>query len=698
MNPISYVSRFVSGTHDDKAQSEINNVIARVTQLSGAEAQSETMRAIDHSIAAEIGVLSRNCSDQLIATLKQQDPPLLGEAIKAGLNEVAKTLLELIPSEIDAPDRFGKTPLILAVERENIEMVKTLASAGASPHATDARGCTALIWAAMTGIVDLVKSLFGAGAIQSVDVQDKMGNTALMAAVRRGYFDIAKVLITEGQANVLLANRAGETALSLARERADPELLALVTDAFRASRAGVSALAKHEQAASMAVKLRDDVQAAKDLLKNPDANIETLNDQGDTPLQVAVKAGDRNLIAEPHAHGADMNALDHERADPSIAVSQQQDPPFFDFAVNAEPDSEAEESLDVLLSEPDVPDHQEHTDQLISLPRNHDPSLLHQAIDARLDDEAKTSLDVLSSETDAPDPSQKIPWALFVESRNIGHYDTSPPLVRATMAKKMSEVEDLLRGDASQIVNGQDRNGNTALIVAINRGYLKIAEILIKTGHANASLANHAGQTPLSLAVQDDDEELVDLLCTHGANVNARDEDGRTAVMAAYDASNKGMVEHLISMGADIRLADNEGRTLLHLAARQGDDEGVRSLCESGADVNAQDVNGFSPLVHAIQSGNPDAVEVLLSNAADVNARDNEGRTVMFHLSDNQSSYGWHSTAFKATFDRLFEAGARLEAMDEKVLEKLYPQWGFDQAQRVRLGLHVTGFASDSRG
>lgn len=415
MNPISHVSRFVFGTYDDKAQIEINKAIDRITQLSGAGTQPETMRAIDHSIAAEIGVLSRNCSDQLIATLKQQDPPLLGEAIKAGLNEVTKTLLELIPSTIDAPDRFGKTPLILAVERENIEMVKTLASAGASPHATDARGCTALIWAAMTGIVDLVKSLFGAGAIQSVDVQDKMGNTALTAAVSRGYFDIAKVLITEGQANVLLANRDGETALSL--------------------------------------------------------------------------------------------------------------------------------------------------------------------------------------------------------------------------------------------------------------------------------------------AVQDDDEELVDLLCTHGANVNARDEDGRTAVMAAYDASNKRMVEHLISeVGADITLADNEGRTLLHLAARQGDDEGVRSLCESGADVNAQDVNGFSPLVHAIQSGNPDAVEVLLSTAADVNARDNEGRTVMFHLSDNQSSYGWHSPAFKATFDRLFEAGARLEAMDEKVREKLYSQWDFDQAQRARLGLPVTGFASNSRG
>ncbi|CAM3763774.1 ankyrin repeat domain-containing protein [Bordetella tumulicola] len=275
MNPISYVSSLVYGTNDGKNRSGINEAIANLKEQLDGETQSEALHERDSEAAGKIDALYQAHPHQLIAVLKQQDPPLLGEAIKAGFNEVAKALLKLVPSDIEGRDASRKTPLILAAESGNKPIFEALLRAGASVHATDARGCTALIWAAMTGIVDFVKSLFGAGAIQIVDAQDNAGNTALMAAISRGHLEIATMLIREGHANVSLANHAGDTALSLATGRGDTDLIGP--------------------------------------LCSSGADVNAPDPEGFSPLIRAIQAGNLKMIVALVLNGADANVRDRDK-------------------------------------------------------------------------------------------------------------------------------------------------------------------------------------------------------------------------------------------------------------------------------------------------------------------------------------------------------------------------------------------------
>ena len=65
------------------------------------------------------------------------------------------------------------------------EIAKLLLEHGADASARDGNGCTALIWAAAWGNVELLRILLGAGA--PVNAKNRDGTTALMAAATKGW-------------------------------------------------------------------------------------------------------------------------------------------------------------------------------------------------------------------------------------------------------------------------------------------------------------------------------------------------------------------------------------------------------------------------------------------------------------------------------------------------------------------------------
>lgn len=86
-------------------------------------------------------------------------------------------------------------------------------------------------------------------------------------------------------------------------------------------------------------------------------------------------------------------------------------------------------------------------------------------------------------------------------------------------------------GDCAEL-NRRDHAGNTPLTLALNRNSLKAAFKLVDAG-ANVHLANHAGETPLMLAAELGDLELVRLLLRFNPDLNATDRHGETAALKA---------------------------------------------------------------------------------------------------------------------------------------------------------------------
>jgi ankyrin repeat protein len=117
-----------------------------------------------------------------------------------------------------APDRRGRTPLMAAVQSrkpDKPEAIRYLIDNGADVNARDQLQGTALVRAAGSfGDLDSVQVLLSAGA--EVNVQDKNGMTPLMWAARWGDAQRVEALVAAG-AKVTVRDNNGKSALDWAR-------------------------------------------------------------------------------------------------------------------------------------------------------------------------------------------------------------------------------------------------------------------------------------------------------------------------------------------------------------------------------------------------------------------------------------------------------------------------------------------------
>lgn len=128
--------------------------------------------------------------------------------------------------DVNTVSNIGMTPLMMAVLRRKLEMVKFLITHEANIDAKRPEfGQTALMWAANGGQEQMVQFLVEQGA--DINMQDEKGWTALMWAARRGSSAVINVLLA-ANANPHLTNHNGETALSLATQTGHQKSLQLL--------------------------------------------------------------------------------------------------------------------------------------------------------------------------------------------------------------------------------------------------------------------------------------------------------------------------------------------------------------------------------------------------------------------------------------------------------------------------------------
>ena len=160
------------------------------------------------------------------------------------------------------------------------------------------------------------------------------------------------------------------------------------------------------------------------------------------------------------------------------------------------------------------------------------------------------------------------------------------------------------------------------------------------------------GMTPLMLALENANEEIIDLLLKAGADVN-KGMKGWTPLLKACESGNKNSVKMLIKAGADFnKVTDmkeysefydrdvyniedfrnslfllnegyNEEMTAMLYAARGGDEKIVEILIKAGVDVNkGKETDGSTPLMLASENGHHTTVVLLLKNGAVVDKED----------------------------------------------------------------------------
>ncbi len=192
--------------------------------------------------------------------------------------------------------------------------------------------------------------------------------------------------------------------------------------------------------------------------------------------------------------------------------------------------------------------------------------------------------------------------------------------------------------------NAPDRNGNTPLIQAAERGKTRTAKALLAHG-ADASRRGNDGKNALQMATRMRRYDIARLLSNPaslplpeaarfgdlkrvrvaldaGAKPEERDSSGRTSLMTAMQSGSVEVAKLLLERGADARVMDKDHRTALHYAALYGNGALATLLLDHGADVNAgssayrDNYTASSPLMDAIEQVMPDTVDLLLRRGA----------------------------------------------------------------------------------
>ncbi|XP_052562273.1 inversin isoform X1 [Culex pipiens pallens] len=337
-----------------------------------------------------------------------------------------------------------------------------------------------------------------------------------------------------------------------------------------------------------ATSSRDIVAAASVAMVAPEL-IESADEDGFTPLHLAVIQGNLQLVNLLLANGADVNALDNEGHS------------VVHWATVC---GEVEALRSVLNAGADV-----------STPDINGGSPLHYAAQmcganyegktARAS--AKLALEILNTLLAHPDTSVE------VEDK-----DGRQPLLWASSAGSAKAVLALIKAGAH--VESADKDGLTALHCAASRGHTECIDTLINLCGAHTDQIDSNGCTALHYSVTLGHADATSLLLKLDADPNRQDRKGRTPAhcgcakgqmetvkilhmkkgnlwlrnakgdFPVHDAASSGrrqLVQWLLQMKPKhINTPSNDGRTLLHTAAGHDNVDMCKLLLELGAEIN----------------------------------------------------------------------------------------------------------------
>uniref|UniRef100_A0A914GXB1 Ankyrin repeat and FYVE domain-containing protein 1 n=1 Tax=Globodera rostochiensis TaxID=31243 RepID=A0A914GXB1_GLORO len=547
--------------------------------------------------------------------------------------------------DVNALDRDGKTPLIVAVEHENVEIIvlllqqsqldinkqdkssrsaleiallekhtfeiakKLIAIDGLDLGCADKQTGQTLLHKA-TASSDHTAIQFLATNGVAVDVPDAKGSTPLhqllkalpsdgaQQPIEESHLAILRVLLQFGADPSLIDVTSGCSSLHYAvskpKERTGTTIRLFGADINEKSAGAIPLLIK-----AIAAK-RDDI--SKFLLANKAIAAVTSPD-GFTPLNLAVQNGLTSTVDQLCKLGANLN-----HPNPLTGLI-----PLWTALEN-----EDFGTAEVLTSHgADTEGLSPNDEQTL------DETLLHRAIDKNNQKAAVfliksgCNVNALRSVRDGPSsrrkPSPPSNDAAFVSELYARSKQT--PLHTAVQWG-LTEVARALISNLNCRIDAQDADGRTAAHIA-RQGPNKMAEAICKRLPHAALQMNGSGENLLHCAVKSSDlESVLFLLGIHiDVNIPTQDQERNTALHICSRVGDELILRNLILAGAEVNMRNASGQSAVSIATMHGHADICRALLENDADPNIANDDGNNALHAAVSRGAVNAIRLLLSES-----------------------------------------------------------------------------------
>lgn len=179
-------------------------------------------------------------------------------------------------------------------------------------------------------------------------------------------------------------------------------------------------------------------------------------------------------------------------------------------------------------------------------------------------------------------------------------------------------------------LDSQDREGNTALILAARNGHSSVCQWLISNG-SNLNITNREGKNVIHCASEKGQAEVITKNCEILNLSGSKTKEGLTSLMFAARCGALDVCEVLLKYGVKKDSVDENGMNALHWAAQAGKNEVIKFLLNEQPRLkNSQTKKGFTPLALAAESGKIDSWEILLKEEG-VHLIDNSDKLIQVY-------------------------------------------------------------------
>lgn len=153
---------------------------------------------------------------------------------------------------------------------------------------------------------------------------------------------------------------------------------------------------------------------------------------------------------------------------------------------------------------------------------------------------------------------------------------------------------------------------------------------------ATRAFAPAPAESPVVMAISNNDRKHLCRLLAAGANPNAAHRDTCAMVFAAH-RGDLDVIDLLRAHGGDINAQNAKGMTALMVAAAYQQHDLARALIQRGADINMRDKDGMTALMHAAVKKDHVAVDMLVRAGANTQTCFAGGKTLEAFLNQPEN-------------------------------------------------------------